>query len=83
MMITDTFIKQKKKTTNTNNKINNNINTLVFQLAQMHAQECSRTGQQNWRAGILNVCPHCAAFLSISCSCSYREVGMGLAEHFH
>lgn len=45
-----------------------------FQLthARTHAQECGRTGQQSWRAGIPDVCPHCAAFLSISCSHSYR-----------
>lgn len=32
-----------------------------------HTQECSRTGQQSWRAEIPDVCPHCGAFLSISC----------------
>lgn len=45
-----------------------------------HAKECSRTGQQSWRAEIPNVCPHCAEFLSISCSHYYREVGGGPGE---
>lgn len=64
--ITDTFIKQASRS---------------YQHTHTHAEECSRTGQQSWRAGIPDVCPHCATFLSISCSRCYREVGMGPGEH--
>lgn len=35
---------------------------LHLQPTHTHSQECSRTGQQSWRAEIPNVCPHCSAF---------------------